>query len=85
MTTSISDEKLWADIERQIEQAKQSTFMVGDVLLSPKCFRFEVTSVSDEGVATLRCIDGWRRQTTLRWNAPNLGAWRLVERPEVKP
>lgn len=71
----------WAEVDRLIALAKASTFRVGDVWLSPRCFRFRVEHVSADGTATF-CKDepGWSRTVSMRWNSPKLSGWQLLER-----
>ena len=64
-----------------IEYLKQHTFHVGDVLMSPNCYRFEVIHVSPEGIATLtKQGPGWSREVRMAWNSPKLLRWTWLER-----
>lgn len=71
----------WSAIEKMIEDAKRHTFHVGDVLMSPNHYRFEVVDVSSEGVATLsKQGPGWIREVRMAWNSPKLDRWMWLER-----
>ena len=64
-----------------IEYLKRHTFHVGDVLMSPNHYRFEVVEVSPEGIATLtKQGSGWVREVRMAWNSDNLERWTWLER-----
>ena len=80
-TANPPPEDEWSAIEKMVEDAKLHTFHVGDVLMSPNYYRFEVIHVSPEGVATLaKQGSGWMREVRMAWNSPKLSRWTWLER-----
>jgi hypothetical protein len=79
MTLHNQQEGIWAEIDKQIAYAKQHTFRLGDILLSPNGYQFVVVDVSPDGLATLhKQGSGWHREVRIAWNSPKLNDWQWV-------
>jgi hypothetical protein len=77
--TAFRSPDLWTEVVRLTTIAQATTFRVGDVWLSPGCFRFRVDHVTADGTATFsKAEPGWSRAVSMRWNSPKLSSWQLL-------